>query len=114
MRSTSISRDELQRRLGRVTLIEALPSAHYALEHIPTAVNLPGLPTAESAAALIADQSTPVVVYCAGMSCTRSRATAVALQKLGYTDVAVYEGGKADWAAAGLAFESVGASAVSA
>ncbi|MEO5922008.1 MAG: rhodanese-like domain-containing protein [Pseudolysinimonas sp.] len=101
-----VSRDELQRRLGEVVLIEALPTPHYELEHLPTAVNLPGVPTAEAAAALIPDPTSPVVVYCSGLSCTRSRATAIGLQKLGYTDVAVYEGGKADWTENGLQLET--------
>jgi rhodanese-related sulfurtransferase len=101
-----VAREELHRRLGEVVLIEALSPLHYELEHLPTAVNLPGAPTPEDAAALIPDLNSPVVVYCSGLSCTRSRATAIGLQKLGYTDVAVYEGGKADWSEHGLPFET--------
>ena len=35
----------------------------------------------------------------------RSKAAAAAYSRLGYTDVRVYTGGKADWAEAGLPFD---------
>lgn len=104
---TTIDRQTLRQRLGAVVLIEALPAAHFAREHLPTAVNLPDLPDEHTARALIPQHAAPVVVYCSGVACTRSRATAAALARLGYTDVRVYEGGKADWADAGLPFESL-------
>jgi len=48
---------------GGAQLVEVLPAAEYAEEHLPHAVNLP-LKTlnAESAAQL--DRAKPVVVYC--------------------------------------------------
>jgi rhodanese-related sulfurtransferase len=48
---------------GGAQLVEVLPAAEYAEEHLPHAVNLP-LKTlnAESAAQL--DRAQPVVVYC--------------------------------------------------
>lgn len=106
MKLDVITREELRVRLGEVVLIEALPEAHYNLEHIPTAINIPLPPTAETMNDVAPDQGQAIVVYCSGLSCTRSRAAAIALQKLGYTNVAMYEGGKADWEAAGLPFES--------
>lgn len=54
----------------------------------------------------IARKADPVVVYCASATCMNSKAAAKLLTDLGYADVRVYEGGKADWADAGLAFES--------
>jgi rhodanese-related sulfurtransferase len=101
-----ISRDQLRALLdtGDVTLIEALPETHYAAEHLPGAVNLPGELTAELAARLAPDREKTVVTYCSGPSCSRSKVAAAAFVRLGYTDVRVYQGGKADWAQAGLPF----------
>ncbi|WP_370523943.1 rhodanese-like domain-containing protein [Cellulomonas sp. APG4] len=44
-------------------------------------------------------------MYCSGPACGRSTSTATAFSALGYTDVRVYTGGKADWFAAGLPLE---------
>ncbi|MEU8615896.1 rhodanese-like domain-containing protein [Actinoplanes sp. NPDC048791] len=103
-----ISRDDLRVLLdaGAVTLVEALPAPHYTAEHLPGAVNLPGDLTAERAAQLAPDPARTVVTYCAGPSCGRSKVAAAAFARLGYRDVRVYDGGKTDWAAAGLPFES--------
>jgi rhodanese-related sulfurtransferase len=100
----TIGRDDLRALLdtGAVTLIEALPAAHHAAGHLPGAVNVPGDLTADLAARLAPDRSATMVVYCSGPGCARSRVTAAALIRLGYTDVRVYPGGKSDWAAAGL------------
>jgi rhodanese-related sulfurtransferase len=101
-----ISRDELRRLLdaGAVVLVEALPAPHFEAEHIPGAVNVPAV-TAEAAAAVAPNTSATVVTYCSGPSCGRSKAAAAAFLRLGYSDVRVYVGGKADWADAGLPFE---------
>jgi rhodanese-related sulfurtransferase len=102
-----ISRDDLRALLdaGSVTLVEALPEPQYAAEHLPGAVNLPSDLTAERAAQLAPDPAGTVVIYCTGPSCGRSKVAAAAFGRLGYRDVRVYEGGKTDWAAAGLPFE---------
>ena len=99
-----ISRDNLRALLdaGTVTLVEALPAPHYDAEHLPDAVNLSGELTADLAARLAPDRNRTVVTYCAGPSCGRSKIAAAAFTRLGYPDVRVYEGGKADWAEAGL------------
>ncbi|MBX9243816.1 rhodanese-like domain-containing protein [Actinotalea ferrariae] len=104
---TLISREERVALLERdtVTLIEALPAAHYAAEHLPGAVNVPGALTAADAARVAPDGDRTVVVYCSGPACGRSTVTAAAFSALGYTDVRVYRGGKADWFAAGLPME---------
>jgi rhodanese-related sulfurtransferase len=87
---------------GSVTLVEALPTAAYHAEHIPGALNVPGDLTADLAAALAPERAGAVVVYCSGPACGRSKVTAAAFERLGYTDVRVYAGGKADWLDAGL------------
>jgi rhodanese-related sulfurtransferase len=90
---------------GAVTVVEALPAAHYEADHLPGAVNLPGELTVGLATQLVPDRDRIVVTYCSGPSCTRSKTAAVVFERLGYTDVRVYDGGKADWAQAGLPFE---------
>jgi rhodanese-related sulfurtransferase len=99
-----IDRDGLRALLdgGGVVLVEALPQVQYDAEHLPGAVNVPGDLTADVAARLVPALDTTVVVYCSGPGCTRSKTTAAAFTRLGYTDVHVYPGGKADWAEAGL------------
>ena len=99
-----ITRDDLVALLeaGSIVLVEALSELHYNSGHIPTAVNLPEQPTAGTAAAIAPDPHATIVTYCSGPSCTRSKAAAVAFEKLGYADVRVYSGGKVDWFDAGL------------
>jgi rhodanese-related sulfurtransferase len=108
-----IDRDELQTLLatGAATLVEALPATHYDAERIPGALNLPGPLTPERAAALAPDRTRTVVTYCSGPGCVRSKVAAAAFERLGYTDVRVYPGGKSDWHAAGLAIEGARAGA---
>jgi rhodanese-related sulfurtransferase len=105
--STVITREDLVRAMsdGTVTLIEALPASHYAAEHLPGAINVPDVLTAQEAARIAPDRHGTVVVYCSGPGCGRSTVTAAALRRAGYTDVRVYAGGKADWFAARLPME---------
>lgn len=104
---TVISREDLLHALSAntITLLEALPAAHYAAEHLPGAINVPGELTAEDAARIAPDLDRALVVYCSGPGCSRSTVTAGALRRFGYADVRVYVGGKADWFAAGLPME---------
>jgi rhodanese-related sulfurtransferase len=46
-----------------------------------------------------------VVLYCADLECYNSHRAAERLAAMGYTQVQIYEGGKADWHAAGLPLE---------
>jgi rhodanese-related sulfurtransferase len=108
-----ISREDLRALLDAdaVTLVEALPEPHYHAEHLPGAVNLPGDLTTALAEQLTPDRSRIVVTYCSGPSCARSKVAAAAFTRLGYPDVRVYDGGKADWADAGLPLEGARATA---
>jgi rhodanese-related sulfurtransferase len=108
-----ITRDELRTLLdaAQVTLVEALPAAAYTAEHIPGAVNVSGELTADLAARVAPDRAGTVAVYCSGPSCGRSKAIAAAFERLGYTDVRVYPGGKLDWYDAGLPLDGTRAGA---
>ena len=59
-----IGRDEVQRLLGDgAQLVEVLPEAEFAEEHLPEAISLP-LRSLTGAAAAAALGSGPIVVYC--------------------------------------------------
>jgi rhodanese-related sulfurtransferase len=102
-----ISREDLLvlMEAGSVQVVEALPPDAFAAEHLPGARNVPGQVSAELAEQVAPDRAAPVVVYCSGPYCNRSKIAAAAFARLGYADVRVYVGGKQDWAEAGLAFE---------
>ena len=105
---TTISRTELQQRIAAkdVTVLEALPPAYHAREHIPGALNMPHDRVDELAAALVPDRSATVVVYCSNTACQNSTIAARRLGELGYTDVRKYAEGKEDWIGAGLPVET--------
>jgi len=83
-----------------------LPERYYQAEHLPGAKLFPMERVDALAAQLIPGKGTPVVVYCASLTCQNSHLAARRLRQLGYVDVRVYAGGKADWKEAGFAFES--------
>jgi rhodanese-related sulfurtransferase len=113
----TITREELHRKLSsamRPTLVEALPEKYYADKHLPGALNLPHDRVDTLAPKLLPDRNAEIVVYCANRQCQNSHIAAHRLSVLGYTDVAVYPGGKQDWDEAGLPFESTTEPAVTA
>jgi rhodanese-related sulfurtransferase len=113
----TITREELHRKLlsaTRPTLVEALPEKYYADKHLPGALNLPHDRVDALAPKLLPNRNAEIVVYCASRQCQNSHIAAHRLSVLGYTDVAVYPGGKQDWDEAGLPFESATEPAVTA
>jgi rhodanese-related sulfurtransferase len=104
----TITRDELATRLTdpRLVLLEALPQRYYADGHLPGARWFPHDRAKELAAIAAPRKGDPIVVYCASATCQNSHVAAKALADLGYTDVRVYAGGKADWVDAGLPVET--------
>ena len=104
---TRITREDLQGRLAsgrRPVLVEALGTAFYGDAHLPGAINIPPSRVDRLARQLIPDRDSAVVVYCSG-SCSSAEAVAGRLEAVGYTDVAVYVGGKEDWVEHGLPIE---------
>uniref|UniRef100_UPI003F49A330 rhodanese-like domain-containing protein n=1 Tax=Nonomuraea bangladeshensis TaxID=404385 RepID=UPI003F49A330 len=108
-----ISREDLLALLeaGAVQPVEALPAEAFAAAHIPGARNVPDQLSAELVGQAAPDRAVPVVVYCSGPYCNRSKIAAAAFVRLGYADVRVYAGGKQDWSEAGLAVEGSRAAA---
>lgn len=112
--SQSISREELRTKLSSShppVLVEALPEKYYADRHLPGARHLPHDQVDALAGAVLPDKSAQIVVYCANRQCQNSHIAAHRLAALGYTHVSVYAGGKQDWEAAGLRFETIAAQA---
>lgn len=109
MKPKEISRLQLQEALasGRPPVIlEALDETYYEKAHLPGALVLPLSRLKEVARTRLGDKQAALVVYCASSTCSNSHLAAKALGDLGYEDVRVYAGGKADWIEAGLPVET--------
>ena len=78
-----------------ILIVDVREQSEYDEGHVPGAVLLPvGTITEETAASVVADKDTVVLVYC--RSGNRSKKAAKALVELGYTQI--YEfGGILDW-----------------
>jgi rhodanese-related sulfurtransferase len=106
--SKLITREELQTRIAAnpaLVLLEALPEKYYRDGHLPGAKHMPHDQTAALAPTLAADRNAEIVVYCASKTCQNSHIAANVLKQIGYSNVAVYPGGKQDWVDAGLPLE---------
>jgi rhodanese-related sulfurtransferase len=105
----TIDREQLKSLLAAhspLALLEALPERYYRQGHLPRALLFPHTEVEKRASELLPDKAQPIVVYCANAACRNSHSAAALLQGLGYCDVRVYSGGKADWSEAGLPLES--------
>lgn len=102
-----VDRTELQTLAAnpRLVLLEALPATYYAQGHLPGARWFPHDRAKELATVAVPRKDDPVVVYCASETCQNSHVAAKVLADLGYSNVRVYAGGKADWSDAGLPLE---------
>src|SRR6202451_3577972 len=103
-----ISREELTRRLGDVslTIVDVLPAESYAAAHVPGALSIPLELLATSAPELLPDRAAEIVVYCGKLTCDRSEQALEQLHQLGYSNVRDYRAGIADWVESGEATES--------
>ena len=105
----TLTLEELSARLASATpprLVEALPERYYLAGHLPGAININIDEVKAKAPGLLPAKDAPIVVYCASVTCANSDQVAVQLLALGYGDVAVYKGGKAEWEAAGRALQA--------
>ncbi len=97
----TVTLHELQARLAAnpdLVLLEALPEKYYNDWHLPGAKHFPHDQARRLAPAVVPDKSAEIVVYCASKTCQNSHIAANVLRQLGYGNVAVYAGGKEDWA----------------
>lgn len=106
--STSAMREALKD--PKVVVLDARPYEEFAKGHLPGARVVPGVPglapskyTADASEVrkLAPDPTTPLLVYCNGMHCGRSKRFAADLLKLGYTSVRRYQLGIPIWRALG-------------
>lgn len=95
----TITGHELKEQIesGKTLIVEGLPEKYYRSGHIPGAVNLPFDSLEGLAAKVLPDLAAPVVVYCGSSSCKTLPLAVERLTALGYQNVTVYLGGKADW-----------------
>lgn len=109
MQLNTIARSELEMALVSQrppVLLEALDEAYYRKAHLPGAIALPLARLDAVVRERLHDKSVPLVVYCASSTCKNSDVAARALVTLGYQDVRVYSGGKAEWIDSGLPVET--------
>ena len=94
----------------RVVVLDARPFEEFAKSHIPGARSVPGVPgllaskytaDANEVRRLVPDVTRPLVVYCNGLYCGRSKRFGGDLRKLGYTSVRRYQLGIPAWRALG-------------
>jgi rhodanese-related sulfurtransferase len=108
-----ISTEQMEVELAKqgALVIDARPYEEFAISHIPGAVNVspkPGLPMSqytsdvgEIGKLLGGDKTKPIVLYCNGPFCGKSKRVAADLVKEGYTSVVRYQLGIPVWRALG-------------
>lgn len=86
-------------------VLDARPEIFHRLGHVPGALSLPRDDFEKGYAALKgkleADRSQPLVIYCASSSCEDAGLVKKSLAALGFTNLAIFEGGWSEWTSAG-------------
>ena len=112
-KTKEVSTEELRKILleKTATVFDARPFKEYAVSHIPGAVNVAakaGVPmsfyvsdVAEIGRVLKGDKTAPIVLYCNGPFCGKSKRLASELLEAGYTNVRRYQLGIPVWRALG-------------
>ena len=90
-----------------VRILEALPPKYFHQGHLPGAKQLDHANAVAHAERLHLAKTDRVILYCASDTCANSHEAAKALIEAGFTNVAVYAGGKKDWVEAGLSLEGI-------
>lgn len=112
-KTTEVSTEELRSLLAEksATVFDARPFKEYAISHIPGAVNVAAKPgvsvslyvsdVAEIGRVVKGSKAAPIVLYCNGPFCGKSKRLAAELQDAGYTNVRRYQLGIPVWRALG-------------
>jgi rhodanese-related sulfurtransferase len=110
---SEVSTGELTRILAdrSATVLDARPALEFAISHIPGALNVapkPGVPASlyvsdvHEIGRLVQDKKgAPLILYCNGPHCGKSKRLAAELLAAGFTDVRRYQLGIPSWRAAG-------------
>lgn len=108
-RTTEVSTEELRQILAArtVAIFDARPFREFAVSHIPGALNVaakPGAPiseyvsdVAEIGRVVSGDKKAPMILYCNGPYCGKSKRLAEELLAAGYTNVRRYQLGIPVW-----------------
>jgi rhodanese-related sulfurtransferase len=111
--SPEISTEELVRVLAdrTATVLDARPYLEFSISHIPGALNVAAKPgvspsmyvsdVAEIGRLVQARKAAPLILYCNGPHCGKSKRLAADLRDAGYTNVSRYQLGIPSWRAAG-------------
>ena len=112
-KTQEISTDELRRILAdrSAVVLDVRPTREYAVSHIPGALNVAAKPgvemsmyvsdVAEIGRVLGGDKTRPIVLYCNGPFCGKSKRVATELLDAGYANVRRYQLGIPVWRALG-------------
>ena len=112
-KTQEISTEELRRILAdrSAVVFDVRPTREYAVSHIPGALNVAAKPgvemsmhvsdVAEIGRALNGDKARPIVLYCNGPFCGKSKRVATELLDAGYGNVRRYQLGIPIWRALG-------------
>src|SRR5262245_39498456 len=112
-KTSEVSTDELRGILAdrSAVVFDARPPREYALSHIPGARNVRGQPdrpmsqyvpdASEIVGSLGGDMESPIVLYCSGPFCGRSKRLSEELLAAGFTNVRRYQLGIPVWRALG-------------
>jgi rhodanese-related sulfurtransferase len=112
-KTVEISTEELRRILadGSAVVFDARLPKEYAISHIPGALNVSGKPglrmsqyvpdAGEIERALGGEKESPIVLYCSGPFCGRSKRLSEELWAAGFTNVRRYQLGIPVWRALG-------------
>ena len=109
-KTAEVSTDELRQILAQksATVFDARPSKEYSISHIPGALNVApkaGVPMSQYVSdvaeigRIVADKKAPIVLYCNGPFCGKSKRLAEDLLAGGYTNVRRYQLGIPTWRA---------------
>lgn len=111
--TTNISTEEIRNALenGSHRVFDVRPFQEYAISHIPGAMNVAPKPgtsreeymsdIAEIGRLVEEDKKAPIILYCAGPHCGKSKRVAAELVEAGYTNVRRYQLGIPVWRALG-------------
>lgn len=96
-------------REGRdMALVDTLPPTAFAKAHLPGAMHIMSDDILSLAASRLPDRDRVIVVYCGSETCKRAGLAAARLERLGYTQVHHFSGGKRAWREAEFALEGEG------
>jgi rhodanese-related sulfurtransferase len=109
-KTAEISTQELQRILteGTATVFDARPPMEYAISHVPGALNVAQKPGTSISVYIsdvaeierqVPDKNHPLVLYCNGPYCGKSKRLSDVLLAAGYTNVRRYQLGAPTWRA---------------